>query len=106
MPRMFQLANVFELVVDGLNQSALAEQNFIQEREQAGLHLFFEFGDEWDSLIPKLSDEGLGDVAALPHQLAKQAASKFRHGRAVIDVARSEHNGPKLPAVVNDQRDF
>ena len=106
MACVFQLANVLELIIDGLDQGALAEQNFIPEREQARVHLFFEFGDELYPLSPELRAEGLGDVATIPNQLAEQAASKFRHGLAVIDVARSEPDGQEIPTVVNDQMDF
>ena len=86
MAGMFELTNVLELVVDGFNQSPLAEQNFILEREQAGLHLFFEFGEELDSAVPKLGEEGLGEVAALANEFAEQPAGQCRHGLTVIDV--------------------
>ena len=102
MAGMFQLANVLELIIDGLDQGARAEQNFIQAR----LHLFWEFGDELYPLRAELREEGLGDVTPIPKQFAEQAASKLRHGLAVIDVARRELHGQESPAVVNDERHF
>ena len=106
MTRVFQLANVLELVIDGLDQGALAEQNFIQEGEQARLHLFFEFGDELHSLGPELREEGLGDGAPIPHQFAEHPAGQLRYGFAIIDVAWSEHNGQQVPTVATHQMDF
>jgi hypothetical protein len=106
MACVFELANVLELLIDGLEQGALAEQHFIPEREPTRLPLFFAFGAELDSRLPELSEEGLGEVAPLSHQFTEQPASKCRHGLAVIDVAWSKPDGQQLPAVVNDQRDF
>ena len=106
MARVFELANVLELIIDGLDQGPFAEQNFIQEREHAGVHLFFEFGEELHSLVPKLREQGLGDVAAIANEFAEQTAGKFRDGLAVIDIAGSKHDGQQCPAVVNDQMDF
>jgi hypothetical protein len=102
MTRMFQLADVLELVIDGLDQSALAKQNFIQEWEQAGLHVFFEFGDQMHALGPELREEGLGDVAAIATQFAEplsgrrcQVGGRMRYGGGVaVRKTPSEASSP------------
>ena len=68
-----ELGDVLELVDDGFSQSAFAEQNFIPERAQAGLHLFFECGEELDSVRPELSEKSLGDGAAIAKEFSPQA---------------------------------
>lgn len=75
MTRVFQLANVLELIIDGFDQGALTEQNFIQEREYAWLHLFFEFGDELYPLGPELREERVGNVAPISKEFPPQPPS-------------------------------
>src|SRR5215204_7596997 len=106
MAGVFELTNVLELIIDGFDQGSFAEQNFIPEGEHAEVHLFFEFGEELHSLVPKLREEGLGDVATIANEFAEQPAGKFRDGLAVIDVAGSEHDSQQFPAVANHQVDL
>ena len=76
MARVFELANVFELVMDGFDSHPFAEQNFIPEREQTRPHIFFEFGDELDSLVPKLREESLGNGAAIANEFAEHLSGR------------------------------
>ena len=80
MASVFELTNVFELIIDGLDQGPFAEQNFIPEWEQTRLHLFFEFGEELHSLVPELSERGLGNVAPIPTSLPNTRRASFGTG--------------------------
>jgi len=40
MPGMFDLADVFELIIDGLDDSSLAQEQLVQPIKQAVVHLF------------------------------------------------------------------
>ena len=47
---MFDLAEVFELVVDRFNQGPLSQEDLVDEGKQLGLHVLAELGDEFDPL--------------------------------------------------------
>ncbi len=49
MARMLDLTDVFELIIDGLNNGLLAQEQLVGEREQAIVHLFTELGDQLKS---------------------------------------------------------
>ena len=39
MSGVFNLADVFELVIDGFNQGSLPEEDFVHQAQQLGFHL-------------------------------------------------------------------
>lgn len=47
---MFDLADVFELVVDGLDDGALAQEQFVREQQQPIVHLLAQLGNQAQSL--------------------------------------------------------
>jgi len=50
MAGMLDLRDVFELIRDGLDDGAFAEQEFVRPVEQTVVHLFAQFGDQVQSL--------------------------------------------------------
>ncbi len=46
MPSMLDLRNVFQLVVDRLDDGALSRHDFVEHRHQLILHGCFQLGDE------------------------------------------------------------
>src|SRR5712691_11820219 len=72
MARMLDLRDVFELVNNGLNNRAFAQQQFVRKVHQVILHVFTQPGDELEPLFKEQLREGSRDVAAIPEQLAMQ----------------------------------
>ena len=62
---MFDLADVFELVVDRFNQGPFSQEDLVDEGKQLGLHVLAELGDEFDPLGSQRLEELLGDVATV-----------------------------------------
>ncbi len=46
MAGMLDLADVFELIIDGLNDGSFAQEEFVGPLEQAVVHLCTQLGDE------------------------------------------------------------
>ena len=43
---MFNLGNIFELVINGFNNTAFSQHNFVEQGDDLGFHIFLEFGDQ------------------------------------------------------------
>lgn len=91
------LADVLDLVVDGLDQRPLAQQQLVEQRHEAVGHVFAEPRDELQILRQQGLEQGLGDVAL------GQPFGQMRDGGAVVDVARRHLERQQLAPVVDHQ---
>lgn len=48
----------------------------------------------------------MGNVTAIPHELASQALGQLGHGRTVVNVTGGDAEGQQFPALVDDQMEF
>jgi hypothetical protein len=104
MAGMLDLADVFELVDDGLDDGALAQEQLVREGEQALVHVRVQLGDQAQAQgDEKVSGQGLRDAALVSKELAEQAAHQTRHRAPIIDVARRKAEGQQLAAIADDQ---
>jgi len=53
MPRVLNLADVLQLVVDGLYQQTLPQEQFVPEAHPAILHVLADFRQEFEPLSPE-----------------------------------------------------
>jgi hypothetical protein len=91
MMRMLDLRDVFELIGDGLNDDAFAQQELVEAVEQEIVHVLAQFGDEVQSLGDQpLLDQLLGEIAIVPNELAQQACSQLRNRTPIINITRGE----------------
>lgn len=60
---MFDLAHVFQLVIDGLNKGPLPEHDPVLKEHQGVLHVLFDLCDQMYAVHEKLFEEILSDVA-------------------------------------------
>ena len=51
MAGMLDLTDVFELVIDGLDDGSFAQEELVGPLEQAVVHLFAQFRDEMQSVV-------------------------------------------------------
>ena len=73
MARMLDLRAVFELIRDGLDESAFAQEEFVGPLEQAVVHLCAQFGDELKPLgHQQLLGQRLGKIAFVPKEFANE----------------------------------
>jgi hypothetical protein len=60
MARMLNLGLVLELIVDGFDDIAFAEQELVEQRDQAIFHNGFESGNPLNPLLLQLLEQGVG----------------------------------------------
>jgi len=65
MPGMLDLADVFELVVDGLDDCSLPPGNLVHQLYQLVFHLLFAAGNEFSAPLVEFFEEGLRNVSAI-----------------------------------------
>lgn len=106
MARMFDLADVLELIIDGLDQRAFSQQKLIQNRHQFVFHILLQLGDELHALLVEKIEQGLRNIAAISEQFAKQSLAQFRNWFAIVHVARGDDRAEQFATVVDDQMYF
>jgi hypothetical protein len=104
MARMLDLRDVFELISDGLDDGAFAEQELVGPVEQPIVHLFAQFGDELKPLgHQQLLGEWLREIAFIAKELAHQTCGQLRNRMPIIDIAWGQAKGQDLALIVDDQ---
>ena len=100
MTRMLTLADVLELIIDGLDDGSFPQQHFVGQGEESILHFFAEFGDELDALCDqKLLGKRLGEIAFV----AEEVSSQFGNRTAIIDLARGEAVAEQVALLIDDE---
>ena len=71
MPRMLDLTNIFERIVDCFNQRPLSQQDFILPFHQAAFHVFTQMGDEFNSFAQQFFKQRLADITLVAKELSE-----------------------------------
>ncbi len=104
---VLDLADVLELIVDGLDERALAQQKLVGEVHEHTTHILAQFGDEAQALREEeLLGEWLRDLALVAKELAKETADQAGHWTPIIGVARGEAEGQQLATIVDDEMEL
>ena len=105
MSGMLDLANVLELLVDGLDDRPLPEQQLVMQTHQRVLHVPLEPGDQVYAVHEEALEEILADVSPVGEQLPEQLVREvtvFQWG-AIIDIAWGQSPLHDLSLVIDDQ---
>jgi len=101
---MLDLRDVLQLVDDGFDNSALAEDQTVIEGHQSLFHVALEFGNELNACgLEQLFCQSLRDIAFAREHFAEQLLQQVWDRRAVIGVARSQDDVEQFASVVNHQ---
>ncbi len=104
MARMLDLTDVLELIIDGLDNRSLAQEEFVRHLKQAIAHPFAQFGDEVNPMgEQEFLHQGLGEVDLIAKELAEEPADQFGNGASIIDVAWGQAKGQQLALIIDDQ---
>ena len=103
MTTMFNLRNIFQLVVDGLDQHPLAQEQLIVELDQARLHGALDRGQQLYSLLQQPRHQLFGEVPLLSHEFPKEARSPLGNRAAIIHIPGREAACQHLTLVVDHQ---
>ncbi len=102
---MLHLRDVLQLVVDALDDGALAEQDLVGDAHQGVLHVVLHLGYQLNAVDEQPPEEVAADVALVTDKAAvdglDEALVLERH--AVVHVARRQHEVEYLASLVADQ---
>ena len=105
MAGVLDLRDVLELVIDGLDNGPFAQQELVAQAQQAIFHVAAQMGDQLDASSKEGFEQGLGEVAFVGKEFAKQGAGQVGQRRAVIDIAGAEMKSQQLALVVDHLSD-
>lgn len=108
MPRMFYVADIFEFVVDGLDERPFSEQNFVVQVHKQVLHVLPDLRDKVYVVNKKSIEKVLAYVAPVSKQLSEQSLGEVLVFQrfTFIRVARCKRLLYYLSAVVDDDVQF
>src|SRR5262252_8229569 len=106
MPGVLNLTNVFQLIVDGLDESVLAQEQFVPEVHYAMLHVPAHFGEQFETQAEEHIRQGLRDITAVSKELPLKACDEFHHRLAVVDLAWRQTKSQQCALIVDDERPF
>lgn len=107
MASVLDLRNVFELVDHTPDDSPFSEQEFVDQRHQAVLHILSKFCNELEvKSLQELLKQSLGNVPAIYDQLAKQPFAQIRHRFAIVGAGRCNLTGEQFTVIVHHQVQF
>jgi hypothetical protein len=94
------------LIVNRLDERALAQQQLVRERYQAVAYVLAQAGDELDPMLEEeLWARGWETRARIAEELATErlhALEQGRDGLAIVDVTAGEAEGEQLAAIIDD----
>ena len=102
MAGMLNLTDVFELIVDALDDRPFAQEELVREGHHDVAHVFAQFGDELGTLSEQeLLGEGVGDIAFVTKELAEKTPCEASNGLSVVDGAGGQTIREQLAPVVD-----
>ena len=103
MSRMSNLGDVFQLVIDGLDDGPLANQHLVHQGHQTVLHVLTNRRNQLNTLFKEVVKQWLRDVAFIAKQFAPESLGHMGHRLTVIDIAWCQVKGEQLALVVDNE---
>ena len=86
MACMLNLGDIFQLVIDGLNNGSLTQHQLIEDGHQLVFHVLANLGYNLYIIIEQKVKQGLRDITFVSEELPKQS---FSHGRQHGPIGQS-----------------
>jgi hypothetical protein len=95
---VLNLGDVFELVMDGFDNSALAEQELIPQRQELRFHVLANGGNQLQALLEEGIKQLLGEIALVAEELAREPLGQLGHwgARSSVSPGSVERPGVRL----------
>lgn len=102
MSGVFDLRHVLQLVIDGLDQCPLAQQDLVSNAHELSLHVVFQFGDQLNAINEEPGKQILADISLVTDQLPEDLFNeRFVLERLpVIDIAWRDHEVQQITLFV------
>jgi len=102
--RVLDLADILELIDDGLDEGALAQEQLVGVGQDDVAPVLAQLGDEPEALREEeLLSEGRGDVALVRKEFAKEPMDQARNWSSAVEIAWGETESEQLATVIDDQ---
>lgn len=103
---MFDLGNVFQLVVHRFNQGTLSQQDFVHQRHEDVFHVPTHGCDELNALFPERMKPFGRNVTLVAEELSGQSASQRRDRFSVVNISWCQRDGQQLAAFIDDHMEL
>lgn len=105
---VLDLRDVLKLTVDGLDQSPLAQEDFVRDCHKLAHHVALKLCYQLDAVHEKSGEEVPADVSLVSDQLSEDPFDEgFVPERIpVVNIARCEHEVQEFPLFAADQMQF
>ena len=103
---MFDLGNVFQLVVHRFNQGTLSQQDFVHQRHEAVFHVPTQGCNELNAMLPQRMEQTGRNVTLVAEELSGQSASQGWDRLSVVNISRRQRYRQQFAAFVDDQMEF
>ena len=105
VPGVLDLRHVLQLVVDGLDQRPLAQEDLVRDAHYLPPHVAPQLCDQLDSVDEKPGEKVLADVALVSEEPAEDPLYEgpVPERLAVVHIARGEHEAQEVAFLVADQ---
>ena len=102
---VFDLSHVLELVVDGLDDGPLPDQNLVRDAHERALHVAPELREELYPVHEQFLEQTPAYVTLVPDEFPRDVLQKggALQRLPVIHVARGQYEAEQLPLLVADQ---
>lgn len=99
---MFYLGDVFEFVVDCLDNGSFSQKYSVIHRSNAAFHVVFQLGYHLDSVNEQLTEQVFAYIPLVSDELAVYELDKRPHLQRlpVVNISRSDHEVEYLALVV------
>ena len=102
VPGVFEPHLRFHPVEQRLDDEALAQQQFVEQRHEIILHVAADACDQMEPPPPQFGEEFLGDIALVGQHLAFQFTGHIVENGTVVSVAGSDLDSHDFTLVVDD----
>ncbi len=105
MPRMFNLCDVLQLVIDSFNQRPFSENNFIGYAHEGVSHVVLDFGNQLYPIHEQVLKQCLTYISFVAAQLSFNLLHEpaLLQRFSVIHIAGSEHEIQYLSFIIDNQ---
>jgi hypothetical protein len=101
------LTDILELIDDGLDEGAFAQEQLVGEGHEDVVHVIAQFGDQQEALLEEETlGEGLRDVAFVAKDLAKEPMDQAWNGLSVVEIAGSAAEREQFPTIIDDKMEL
>src|SRR5215471_12169547 len=106
MPSVRNLTDIFQLIVDGLNERPLPQEQFVPEADPTIFHVLPDFCEQFKPLAQEEVMQGLRDITSISKELPTESSGELLDRPAIIDIARRHMKSQQFPFIIDDEMQF